>query len=411
MESSPFDLSDIHKEVRARYLDDWLNGFMKYSRNSEPPDIFRVWSGVFGIAAALRRKCWIQWGHHAFYPNMYISLVAPAGKCRKGTALGFVKPLVSYIGVPLAADATTKEALIVSLKKSLDTFIDPNTDTLTQHCSLSAISKELTVFLGYENLQFLDDLCDWFDCDDDWEYDTKTQGTDHIHGVFLNLIGATTPDTLRNALPAQAVGGGLSSRFIFVYADKKARLVATPWLKPADLALYERVQADLVTIKNLCGQFSLTQSCVDSYVEWYTNHDRQHHGSTDHMSAYYSRKQVHLLKLAMIMSASRSNKMIITTYDFDRALMILDKTEVEMHKVLIGAGKNVFAGVLSKIMTFIAYEKKTTISVILNKFINDVDRDELGRILNTLSAMKFCVSKENGRGDLVVEYIDKEKRK
>jgi len=114
---------------------------------------------------------------------MYIVLVGPSGKCRKGTAMGFGMKFLREMGIKMAAESTTREALCRDLKQSNDTKVDISTGDLQLHSSLTIYSQELTVFLGYNNQALMSDLTDWYDCRDAWTYRTKNQGTDDIVGV------------------------------------------------------------------------------------------------------------------------------------------------------------------------------------------------------------------------------------
>ena len=142
-----------------RRLPDWITGFLKYTENTEPPYTFRLWTALHTITAVLQRKCYLPWGSLTFYPNMYIVLVAPPGAARKGTAMGPSLDMLSEpnLGVKLAAEAITREALIRELKNANDTIINQQTGEMIFHSSLTIHSQELTVFLGYHNYQLMSD--------------------------------------------------------------------------------------------------------------------------------------------------------------------------------------------------------------------------------------------------------------
>ncbi len=48
--------------AEGRKLNDWIDGFMQYTENSEPPLLFRKWTAISCMAAALQRKVRIEWG-------------------------------------------------------------------------------------------------------------------------------------------------------------------------------------------------------------------------------------------------------------------------------------------------------------------------------------------------------------
>ena len=108
--------------------------------------MYRQWVGISTIAAVLQRKCSMRWGTITFYPNMYVALVGPAGKCRKGTAMSPGAAMLKDLGVKLSAEAITREALIRELKETTNTVVDPLTGVIYMHSSLTIYSQELTVF-------------------------------------------------------------------------------------------------------------------------------------------------------------------------------------------------------------------------------------------------------------------------
>ena len=390
----------------ARIVDDWIEGYLKYTNNTEPPDSFREWVAVSVVASCLRRKCVLNWGSLIVYPNMYIVLVAPSGKARKGTAMRPGLKMLQEQGIKLAAEAITREALIRELNES--TFTEQKAEGgLNMHCSLTVYSQELTVFLGYNNQQLLMDLTDWYDCADKWKYRTKNKElTDDIIGVWVNLIGATTPDLLQSTLPRDALGGGLLSRMIFVYEANKGKIVPAPFISPEEVELRKSLVQDLDRIGMLTGSFNYTQDFMDSYIEWYTAQENNPPFRDDRFSGYFERRPTHVLKLCIILSASRDDSMTIDASVLNRAIKLLERTEVKMPAAFAGFGEADDSAVMSKIMMTVATMKVITYPDLLQRYYFDVSREQLSRILATLSAMKFCRLEHEGK-ELSIIYTDK----
>ena len=208
----------------ARVLNDWLSGYIEYTSGSEPPLSYHTWVGISIIAGALQRRCKLQWGFECIYPNMYVILVGPSGRARKGVALGLGKDILASTGIAMSSEAITKEALIRAMRGSITNFQGAD-GIIKFHCSITAFSEELSVFLGQNDIKFLANLTDWYDSKDKWTYETKGSGTDELQGVCFNLLGATAPDWLQSMLPQEAVGGGFTSRVIFIVEDKKGKTV------------------------------------------------------------------------------------------------------------------------------------------------------------------------------------------
>jgi hypothetical protein len=380
---------------------DWVDGFLKYTDNTEPPILYKEWIACSVIASALRRKCYLPWGSGiTFYPNLYIVLVGPSGKCRKGTAMGMGAQFLRELGVKMAAEAITREALIRELAGASETNVSQKNGKVYLHSSLTIFSQELTVFLGYNNQNLIADLTDWYDCRDPWIYRTKSQGTDEINGVWVNLIGATTPELIQSALPRDAIGGGLASRIIFVYEDNKAKNIAIPFQSEEELAMREKLIDRLDQIQQLDGQFTITNDFLDIYVPWY---EKQHrHPPFKHnpnFAGYVERRPNHVMKLSMILSASSRTDMVIDGEILTRAINMLERTEVKMPQTFSGYGSAKTSDVIHRLMQYIAATKTPTHQQIMSTFYADVASErELNDMLTVLQRMGFIsqVVKQTG---------------
>lgn len=386
----------------SRKLNDWLDNFLTFTDNTEPKRSFRLWTGISTIAAMLQRKVSLPWGHFNIFPNLYIVLVGPSGS-RKGTAMNLGYPFLRELGIRLAAEAITREALIKELRSSTNTDIDGQGRPLI-HCSLTIHSQELTVFLGYNNMQMMADLCDWYDCKDRWTYRTKNQGTDEIVGVWVNMLGATTPDLLRSTLPADAIGGGLTARMILVYERRKAKSVTCPFLTAAELKLKNDLLADLEQILTLKGEFKLTPEYMDYWNQWYPAQDAKPPFTDSRLGGYIERRAIHALKLSIVVNVSRSSKMILELHDLKRAISLMEDVEHRMPYVFSGVGKAQMADVLVRAWTFIAVQKQLKTSQLMREFHVDADVDDLSAIVRTLETMRVIRIQYVGT-DPILDYI------
>jgi len=327
---------------------------------------------------------------------MYIVLVGPSGKCRKGTAMGDGESFLKDLGIKIASTSITREALIHQLKTCSDTSITAE-GRMSMHSSLTVFSKELTVFLGYNNQQLMADLTDFYDCADQWEYRTKNMGTDDISGVWVNLIGATTPDLLQTTLPRDAIGGGLTSRIIFVYENKKDHTEPFPVQTSVEVKLGEQLRIDLEKISMLQGEFTVTDSFIDTWIEWYTKADNSPPPFEDHRFAgYFERRPTHMYKLCMIFSASRSDSMRIDVTDFVRALDLLKRTEKMMPYTFSGLGKSSNSDSLNRMMAIIGTKKRISVADLQAQFYNDADSKTLESMIATLNTMHFTKTVHEG---------------
>lgn len=378
-----------------RKLPDWIEGWMKLTENSEPPESFRRWTAISTIASALERKVWLMWDK-LVYPNEYIVLVSPAGKARKGTAMSPARDMLEKLGINLAAEATTREALIRALKRAgsentaRSSFIDPETGLPRYFSALTIHSEELTVFLGFENRKLLGDLADWYDCRATWRYETKSQGVDHIEGVWVNLLGATTPELLQSTIPKEMIGSGLGSRIIFVYEEKKGKRVIFPFLTEEDKILRDLLFNDLQYINLMVGEFTKTEGFLRAWEKWYGSLDESIFNDS-RLDSYESRRPTHLLKLSLIHSASRHDcRMEVTEEDFYRSLELLEKTERNMKRMFLGFGDNAQILSTKRVMDVIRREGSIRLKRLMGETYHNVSPKELKEdILPALAKMDF----------------------
>jgi len=388
-----------------RKFPDFLSAYLAYSEKSEPPTSYHIWTCLSTIAAALQRKVYLKWGFKTLYPNIYIVLIGPSG-CRKGTAMNIGKDLLQDInGILMASESTTREALIRDMKDGITTFTDPTDGMLKFHSSVTVFSEELSVFLGQQNIKFLADLTDWFDASDQWTYRTKGSGTDKLVGVCVNILGATAPDWLRSILPQEAFGGGFTSRVIFVVEESKRQIVADPRIPIEIQEMRPKLVHDLEIISSMAGEMKFLDTTMDLYTDWYTKQSRSPVIKDPHFAGYCERRAIHVLKLSMVVSASRSSDCIITPEDFKRALALLESVEPKMPRAFLGLGRARYSEMTAQIFEYLKKVKQCSQADILNKFDLDLDEYTLQLIMKTLAARKVVETYyQSERGEYYYKY-------
>lgn len=384
-------------QMSARELNDWIEGYLKFAENTEPPISYHIWTAIGTIAAALERKVYCRWGLDTIYPNQYIVLVGPAGATRKSVALGIGHGFLKDLEIPLGSQKQSKEAFYKALNESITNFTDSDDGKIKHQSALTMVSSELIVFMGTRDTDFLASLTDLYDCGDpktgEWTYETKWSGVDRIMGVCFNLIGATAPEWFGAMLSPEAFGGGWTSRTMFIVEYQKAKVVDDPNAIPIDEELRARLQRDLERIHLLTGEMRIDQSARDKYSPWYL---RQEAGiargkwpvDDPRFAAYTSRRATHIKKVAMALSASRGDDLAITGEDFDRARLILEKAEKKMPKAFGGFGRSRFSETTEIIEDYIRHRGTITRSQVLRRYSNEVSAWDLEQIEEILRQMK-----------------------
>jgi len=324
-------------------LDNWIQSYLKYTNHSESPTSFHFWTGVSMIGGALRRQVWIDQRYFQWTPNFYIILVAPAGIAAKSTSARIGIDLLREINVNIGPQSITWQALTESLDQSKELVLMPDGAYLPMSCITCSVS-ELGTFIKPSDQEMIDVLVGLWDGQIEvWERATKTQGSDSIENPWINIIGCTTPSWLNSNFTETMMEGGLVSRIVFVYGDKKRHLVPYP-ADAIDSSTFSREREalvhDLDEIAHMRGEICLSADAKEWGRAWYAAHwsGRPAHMADPRYSGYIARKQTHLHKLAIVMSAAHNDDLIITLDEIKRAETFVTQLERDMQKVFQSVG-------------------------------------------------------------------------
>src|SRR5574337_1257015 len=379
----------------SRVLTDWLDTYMKYVDNTESPISYHRWCALATIAGALQRKVYLRWGlDDIIYPNLYVVLIGPSGRTRKGTAIASAKHLLKQMpGVTITPESSSgKQAMILAMKRSSVNFKDPTDGKIKFHCSITAFSEELSVFLGQGDIAYLSNLTDWYDSKDDWEYETVGRGKDTLQGLCLNLMGGTAPDWIQSMIPPEAVGGGFTSRIIFVVEEKKRKIVPESFISEHELEIQEKLIRDLERISKLAGEINFTEEGKKLYTDWYIEQDTKLSAGQpviedSRFAGYCERRATHIRKLMILCSACRGDDLLIQPEDFHKAHNLLTAVEHNMGKTFGGFGRARNSDIQEDVKNYIKRVGITTHKKLLAMFHRDLDVQALAIISDTLKGM------------------------
>ena len=203
-----------------RNFDDWLTAYIKYAGFSEAPRRMHYWSGVSAIAGALRRHVWLDMGYFRWFPNFYIILVAPPGVVSKSTTANIAMSLLRRVpGVNFGPEAVTWQALVDSFEASTESFQIEDTHYIQSAMTIE--SAEFGNLIDPSNREQIDFLVSLWDSKiGSFQKVTKGSGTNNVENPFINLIACTTPAWIAGNFPEYVIGGGFTSRCLFVYEDQ-----------------------------------------------------------------------------------------------------------------------------------------------------------------------------------------------
>jgi hypothetical protein len=367
----------------------FLKKYVRLVQDTEIPGIFALWSGLAAISAILGRKVWVDRGVWVCFPNLFIVLVASSGRCRKSTSIGITEKLLNRIEPTppnLISQKLTPEAIIQAMKVDLS---DENSQYVKTSCTGYVLADEFSTFLNkktYEDgLAAL--LIQMFDCKSKFEYHTRSRGVERLEDVCLGILGGSTIEWIKEAIPISAIAGGLTSRIIFVYAAEPPRSIMTRRLTPEQIDLQGQLVEILQDLQSIEGEMTLSDEAEAYYeAEYHRFYAGTSFFANKYLSGYASRRHVHMLKLAMLFSviSSKENRKIIDVSDLSSALRTLDLVEKYLPLLMNIITSSEYGAILDEVYQFIRESSAVDRRTITNRFIHRIDQNYINGILSSL---------------------------
>lgn len=399
---------------------DFLDTYLQMVEETESPRAFHLWSAISAISSCMGRRLWLPFGNGALHPNIYTLLVGGAG-VRKSTAMNIAMGMVrKNTGVRFSQDdcAGKRQGIIANMvdmgKEKDDISIDENKlegelrgllgltveslnrvviggvqeDTLPRHPGdrhfLQVAASEFNTFIGHGNIEFLEFLGKMYDGE---EYEYRLKSKDEamkMDDPLIGLIGCTTPTNIATAMPPTAIGQGFMSRIILVYGGQRYKSVPRP--PKFDKALVEKVTKRINEVYfGLHGEMKET---ADAYQ--YTNeiYDQELDLTDGRFSNYLNRRFTHMLKLGMILAATR-NSVTIERRDYELANSLLKAAELTMPDALGEYGMSYLAAAKQKILEAIQTARGPVTQEVLYAFMrSDISTHDMHTILKELVDQK-----------------------
>jgi hypothetical protein len=373
----------------------YLRNYVRLSHQTEIPTLFTVWCGIAGISCALGRRVWIDMGQYHIFPNFYIVLVAGSGRLRKSTAIGTIEGILRKVEPPfnLIAQKITPEGLIDAIKI---TETNDATKLFAERCEGFIIADELATLINKNSFEagLASLLIPLFDCKESFSYRTVGRGEQRLSNTCLGILGASTVDWIARAIPENAVGGGLTSRIIFVYVQEPAPPVARTTYTQEKRELAEWLRNTTQQLTSLSGQVQLTDAAWAEYEREYNEWVGPPSGGgtgesfyeNPNLSGYASRRNMHLLKLATILAVSDTYKLVVERSHVLGAKALLEDSEKNMPLVLSLITTSEQGQLINAVHNIVKRGAKNGVNKqeILRDMSNKINTRELDLLLDTL---------------------------
>jgi hypothetical protein len=233
-------------------------------------------------------------------------------------------------------------------------------------------------------------LCQLYDCLDKFEYKTKTSTNQYITNPGLWILGATTPNWIEIAMKQLGVGGGMTSRTIYVFSAKKGKHIPVTRMVPFDPVLRAKLITDLASIRQMAGRFKVTAEADAVYSEWYEGRYKETSISDARFASYWERLPSMVIKTSMIISASKRDDMVIDAPDIIHAVRMFEAIHPDMPQAFGALGYNKFGPQTEMVRALLRERKSITRSQILQTLRHNLSEWDYQMCRNSLLAERFC---------------------
>lgn len=306
----------------------YMQEYTAVTEGQESPHEFHVFALLTCLGAALGRRVWLDMTFFKVWPNLSVVLTGPAGGPRKTMAWDMAHETVRSAfrdwRTPPISDASPA-ALVEDLAHA------------GKDAAGLILAPEFRTFFPSQNYMegAIPLITRLLDSPDSYNPSRITRKATTLRNVTLSIAGGSTLDWMAK-LPSDAQGGGFLTRVILVHAELPKPPRSSPQrASPKHAALVMKCLSEIAEYAR--GEVRLTKEAKGWYDIWYKGLKKQAVASP-RLALYYNRKQMHLLRVAMLLNLpSRELK----AEDLERALALLDWIEGPLPDVyrVIGMSK------------------------------------------------------------------------
>lgn len=420
-------IKNAHLEHPERLHMDFIKGFIDWQKESPSSDKFILWTALSTVAAAVGRKCWINYNGYQAYPNIFTMLVAPAGLGKKTTIARAAYQLLQ--GIPqiniLPESVTPQMMLHLMSEHSLQCRVKIKGHPRDfQYGGAYLFASEALNVLGPKMYGSMTELMtELYDSDPNgWSNDnpfrkaTLKDGTIAIYNPTLNFLGCTTPVTLTDSIIKKShIDTGFASRVLFALEEGSSGK-STTWRAEHSQnrfdTMKDNLRKDILNISKLSGQFYVEEEVREIHDKFTSeNEELALKFQKSRLASFYGRRPIHVLKLAQLFSVSRDNSLRINKTDWENAKLMVSMAHEDLEKLFSGISKHDDSTLLYKIWEHLrARRDPFTMAYVLNEFWDAGYPEKVKGIVYALVQMKRIQAEQHG-SNVFYTVIDPSKLK
>lgn len=394
----------------------WIESIMAATAKAESPRSHVFWAILFTISSVTRRKIYLKkGGFYKLYPNLFILNIADSG-LRKQFPIDLANSLLTASGCCRIISGTNSiQGIIEMLAKGYTA----ENGVVRKEADAALLSDEFSTFL-VDDPMALSTLMKLYDThagekpdgSNEWEKTLKS-GKKKLRNIYITMLSASNLEQFDSKVLEKDMRGGFMARTLAIVETMPSQLNSL--LRGGTPIDYQSLSKRLKEINRLSGEFTIEEPAIDLFDEWYYpffSTPRQD------KTGFIKRIHDHILKVAMCLSLSHKDELIITVNEMEDAMNIclpLVDSSLDMSR---GTGKSKYKTQTALIVQTLT--KSPGYMITRRKLIKDnmgeFTYKDLNEILETLTQGDYIeetlINEEKGYRltDRCVEELSKVKR-
>lgn len=420
-------LTDAERRLVEKYDDpgDFIRRFTEWAHLKTDAPSYTLHAAalqVLSLAAGDTTVMPPQYGSSPEYLNLYTMVVGPSTVMRKTTILGFVRDLLpknrqsgeDYISIlddvsiqafnkEMAEQGHQKAPVLLAIDEVAGLFQQVN----KRDSYLGGFDKTLLKAYDHSPVSII-------------RVNSKTHASS---GAFVNILAASTPEPLAEALGAEDVASGLLPRFLIFDARDAQRGERVPaQVRAANQARFSEVRDELAAWLYLIAKpradglpigadrdghplypvrtLELTEAFLDRYdpIDLYFHNETP--ANNDAIAAIRGRAQAHIYKLAGLYALSRAGADAqVEPIDLLRAAWLVETTAADLVQMAEEVGSNAHERQVNGVVALLASTKTGRVKRSVIARTLKLSGRETREVLGTLVARGLVAIDRDNEGE------------
>lgn len=333
----------------------WLKDLTEQHKELESPQSFWYWSGITAISAVVKDNVWMNRQIYNLYPNIYVMFHADSG-LKKGPPVNMAKKLVKTVN---NTRVITGRGSIQGILKDLGTGYTQPGGNIIKKAVAFICSSELSSSIVEDKVatKILTDLYDRNYNEGEWRSLLKME-TFTLKDPTITMLTATSEAMAEDFFTRSAIQGGYFARTFIVYEKDSpiSNSLVFPLENPPN---YSSAADYLKELGKLSGEFHPVASIHKvndfqyrkikhgreiwfnavglRYDDWYDEfREKNRSAETKDPTGTLNRFGDSVLKVAMLLSLSKSTELAVTEEAMEEAITECEKLLGNVRRTTMG---------------------------------------------------------------------------